>query len=91
MDERCTTFEELLATGDILVADGAMGTTLFSLGLEGGGCPGVAQPVEQPEPGRRRFTRNFIDAGADIILTNTFGGNERRLQPPRTRRSRWPS
>jgi 5-methyltetrahydrofolate--homocysteine methyltransferase len=54
-----------------------MGTTLFSLGLEGGGCPELLN-VEQPDL-VEKVHRGFIDAGADIILTNTFGGNRRRL------------
>lgn len=74
----CTTFTELLETGRPLVADGAMGTTLFSLGLEGGGCPELLN-VEQADL-VEKVHRGFIDAGADIILTNTFGGNRRRLQ-----------
>lgn len=77
MTDRCTTFEALLATGRVLVADGAMGTTLFSLGLEGGGCPETLN-VEQPELVESVHQR-FVDAGADIVLTNTFGGNRRRL------------
>jgi 5-methyltetrahydrofolate--homocysteine methyltransferase len=56
-----------------------MGTTLFSLGLEGGGCPELLN-VEQADL-VEKVHRGFIDAGADIILTNTFGGNRRRLQP----------
>jgi 5-methyltetrahydrofolate--homocysteine methyltransferase len=55
-----------------------MGTTLFSLGLEGGGCPELLN-VEQADL-VEKVHRGFIDAGADIILTNTFGGNRRRLQ-----------
>lgn len=70
-------FRDLLRTGRPLVADGAMGTTLFSLGLEGGGCPELLN-VEQPDL-VEKVHRGFIDAGADIILTNTFGGNRRRL------------
>jgi 5-methyltetrahydrofolate--homocysteine methyltransferase len=54
-----------------------MGTTLFALGLEGGGCPELLN-VEQPDL-VEKVHRGFIDAGADIILTNTFGGNRRRL------------
>lgn len=73
----CTTFSELLDSGRPLVADGAMGTTLFSLGLQGGGCPELLN-VEQPDL-VEKVHRGFIDAGADIILTNTFGGNRRRL------------
>ncbi|HLU31845.1 MAG TPA: betaine--homocysteine S-methyltransferase [Acidimicrobiia bacterium] len=78
MTERCTNFEEMLAAGGVLVADGAMGTTLFSLGLEGGGCPELLN-VERPELVEEVHAR-FVEAGADIILTNTFGGNERRLR-----------
>ena len=71
------TFNRLLATGAPLVADGAMGTTLFSLGLEGGGCPELLN-VEQADL-VEKVHRGFIDAGSDIILTNTFGGNRLRL------------
>ena len=70
-------FQYLLKTGQPLVADGAMGTTLFSLGLEGGGCPELLN-VEQPDL-VEKVHRGFIEAGADIILTNTFGGTRRRL------------
>ena len=71
------TFERLLAIGAPLVADGAMGTTLFSLGLEGGGSPELLN-VEQADL-VEKVHRGFIDAGSDIILTNTFGGNRLRL------------
>lgn len=70
-------FQSLLDRGQPLVADGAMGTTLFSLGLEGGGCPELLN-VEQPDL-VEKVHRGFIEAGADIILTNTFGGTRRRL------------
>ena len=72
-----STFERLLVEKGVLVADGAMGTTLFDLGLEGGGCPEL---LNVEDPGIvARVHGAFIDAGADIILTNTFGGNRRRL------------
>lgn len=77
MTKRCTTFDTLLTQHRTLVADGAMGTTLFSMGLEGGGCPELLN-IEQPDL-VEKVHRAFIDAGADIILTNTFGGNGRRL------------
>jgi 5-methyltetrahydrofolate--homocysteine methyltransferase len=70
-------FTDLLATRPYLVADGAMGTTLFTLGLEGGGCPELLN-VEQADL-VEKVHRSFIDAGSDIILTNTFGGNRLRL------------
>ena len=73
----CTTFEQLLTEAGTLVADGAMGTTLFEMGLESGGCPELLN-VEQPDL-VQRVHQAFVDAGADIVLTNTFGGNRRRL------------
>lgn len=70
-------FENLLAEKAVVVADGAMGTTLFDLGLESGDSPERLN-VEQPEM-IARVHRDFVKAGADLILTNTFGGNRRRL------------
>ncbi|MEX2653606.1 MAG: betaine--homocysteine S-methyltransferase [Acidimicrobiia bacterium] len=72
-----TRFETALSGSRVLVADGAMGTTLFSLGLEGGGCPELLN-VERPGL-VADVHRRFADAGSDIVLTNTFGGNARRL------------
>lgn len=77
MSNRCNTFTELLDQHRVLVADGAMGTTLFSLGLESGDCPELMN-VERPHV-IEDVHRRFIEAGADVILTNTFGGNSRRL------------
>ena len=70
-------FQSALLEGRTLVADGAMGTTLFSLGLEGGGCPELLN-VERPSL-VGDVHRRFAEAGSDIVLTNTFGGNGRRL------------
>ena len=68
----------LLDLKPYLIADGGMGTSLFALGLETGGSP------EQwnVDHGERIASvhQGFIDAGADIILTNTFGGNAYRLK-----------
>lgn len=61
----------------MLVADGAMGTTLFDMGLESGDCPEKLN-TERPEM-ITEVHRLFVDAGSDLILTNTFGGNRRRL------------
>lgn len=77
MTERCTTFDRLLIERPTLVADGAMGTTLFELGLDSGRCPEL---LNVEEPGLvERVHGAFIEAGADLVLTNTFGGNARRL------------
>jgi 5-methyltetrahydrofolate--homocysteine methyltransferase len=78
MAERNTTFKNLLDENQILVADGAMGTALFEGGLEPGASPELLN-VEDPAL-IESVHRSYIDAGADIILTNTFGGNGPRLE-----------
>ncbi|MEL7543107.1 MAG: betaine--homocysteine S-methyltransferase [Pseudomonadota bacterium] len=61
-----------------LLADGATGTNLFDMGLESGDPP-EAWNVDHPDR-IIRLHRMFVDAGSDIILTNTFGCNARRLK-----------
>jgi 5-methyltetrahydrofolate--homocysteine methyltransferase len=67
----------LLSERDIILADGAMGTSLFSLGLVNGAA-GELWNLEQPE---KIFSVHlgFVEAGSGIILTNSFGGNRCRL------------
>jgi 5-methyltetrahydrofolate--homocysteine methyltransferase len=61
----------------VLLGDGAMGTQLQQAGLEPG-APGEVWNVE--EPARvRAIQQRYADAGSDLILTNTFGGNRSRL------------
>jgi 5-methyltetrahydrofolate--homocysteine methyltransferase len=72
-----SSLQELLATGRVLLADGATGTNYFRMGLEAGGAPELWN-VEHPER-VQELHQAFVDAGADIILTNTFGGNRFRL------------
>src|SRR5271168_3099173 len=68
---------KLLAEGRPLLADGATGTNLFEVGLTSGDNP---EAWNATHPDRiRALHRSFVDAGADIILTNSFGGNRRRL------------
>lgn len=67
----------LFAGRDWLLADGATGTNLFDMGLTSGDAPEL---WNETHPDRiRRLHQNFVDAGADIILTNSFGGTRRRL------------
>lgn len=68
---------ELLKARDYLVADGAMGTNLFMLGLANG-APGELWNIEQASAVQSVY-RGFIDAGSDIILTNSFGANRFRF------------
>ncbi len=67
----------LLDTGTPILADGAMGTMLFSNGLEFGDPPEVWN-LTHPDV-IRRVHRGYLEAGSSILLTNTFGGNRFRL------------
>lgn len=71
------TFEQLLNTHRLLVADGGMGTLLFERGMEVGGCPEFLN-VDRPDI-VAGIHQDYVAAGADIILTNTFGGTRARL------------
>jgi 5-methyltetrahydrofolate--homocysteine methyltransferase len=69
--------QTLLAEGRPLLADGATGTNLFAMGLTSGDSPELWNAVH---PDRTQaLHRAFVDAGSDIILTNSFGANRRRL------------
>jgi len=67
----------LIKEKGVLVADGGMGTSLFELGLKPGSTPEVWN-VERPDL-IAEVHQGFVDAGSDIILTNTFGGTRARL------------
>jgi 5-methyltetrahydrofolate--homocysteine methyltransferase len=56
-----------------LLCDGAMGTQLMIAGLEQGNC-GEAWNLTQPER-VLAIQRRYAEAGADCIITNTFGGS----------------
>ena len=68
----------LLASRDWLMADGATGTNLFNMGLSSGEPPELWN-VDQPDNIRTLY-RGAVEAGSDIFLTNTFGGNAARLK-----------
>ncbi len=68
----------LLSTRDWLMADGATGTNLFNMGLSAGEPPELWN-VDRPDDIRTLY-RNAVEAGSDLFLTNTFGGNAARLK-----------
>lgn len=70
--------DALLAEKGVLLADGATGTNLFTMGLESGDAPELWNETA-PEK-IATLHREFINAGADIILTNSFGGTRQRLK-----------
>jgi 5-methyltetrahydrofolate--homocysteine methyltransferase len=69
-----------LRSGRVVVADGAMGTMLQSAGLPAGASP-EAWLLENPDP-VRGVHRAYVEAGAELILTCTFGGTRTRLRRP---------
>jgi 5-methyltetrahydrofolate--homocysteine methyltransferase len=71
-------FEKLLGEKPTLLADGATGTTFFAMGLQSGDAPELWN-VDYPERVAKHY-QAFIDAGSDLILTNSFGGTRYRLK-----------
>ncbi|MBZ5494985.1 MAG: homocysteine S-methyltransferase family protein [Acidobacteriia bacterium] len=70
-------FQYLLGNSSVILADGAMGTMLFEAGLESGDSP-QAWNITHPER-VRAVHRAYLEAGSQLILTNTFGSNRFRL------------
>src|SRR4030042_114171 len=71
-------FRERLATGETLLADGAMGPMLQAAGLERGHAP---EELNLTDPEKVLAVHcGYVNAGSEIILTNTFGGNRFRLE-----------
>ncbi len=68
----------LLSSRDWLMADGATGTNLFNMGLEAGEPPEFWN-TDRPDNIRTLY-RWAVEAGSDIFLTNSFGGNAARLK-----------
>jgi 5-methyltetrahydrofolate--homocysteine methyltransferase len=71
-------FDELMQSQTYIFLDGAMGTLLFAMGLEEGAAPelwNVTHPQRIQE-----VHKQYIEAGSQIILTNSFGGTHYRLK-----------
>ena len=75
---RANNLLQQLVAGDVLISDGATGTYLQSHGLEPGGCPEEMNSAN-PEVIRAMASDYFV-AGADMVLTNTFGGTSFMLK-----------
>ncbi|MHB8579976.1 MAG: homocysteine S-methyltransferase family protein [Ignavibacteriaceae bacterium] len=59
--------------GKVLISDGAWGTFLHQKGLQPGKCPELRNISRHKDV--LSIAKSYIDAGADIILTNSFGGS----------------
>lgn len=66
-----------ISNRDLLLLDGAMGTQLMLRGLSPGECP-EAWNLTRPEM-LTEISREYVDAGADIVETNTFGASPLKL------------
>jgi 5-methyltetrahydrofolate--homocysteine methyltransferase len=70
---------EYVRRGGILIADGAMGTQLMERGLKPNECP-ESLNLSNPDV-LEEIATAYLDAGAEIIQTNTFGGSPLKLEP----------
>lgn len=71
-------FKNLLNKKKVLVADGGWGTEISKNEDASGQYPELLN-LTHPEI-IENIARRYINAGADIILTNTFGGNALKLK-----------
>lgn len=66
-----------LRKNKILLSDGALGTILQSKGLQPGECPELWNITHRSE--LREIAESYLQAGSDIITTNSFGGSRIKL------------
>jgi methionine synthase I (cobalamin-dependent) len=74
---RLSPFMERVQRGRV-IADGAWGSMLLDRGLPAG-APPESWTLHRPEE-IAALAREYVDAGAEIITTNTFGGSPARLR-----------
>jgi 5-methyltetrahydrofolate--homocysteine methyltransferase len=73
-----TKISEAVSKGKVLISDGAWGTFLQKKGLKPGECPEL-WCIDRPSD-VLDIAKSYIDAGADMIETNSFGGTVFKLQ-----------
>jgi len=71
-------FTDILDDQGWILADGATGTNLFNMGLEAGDAPELWNETETDKI--KALYRGAVEAGSDLFLTNSFGGNAARLK-----------
>lgn len=67
-----------LAEMKVLVCDGAWGTFLMRKGMQPGECPELWCVEHAGDV--RDIAKMYVDAGADIVMTDSFGGNRFKLE-----------
>ena len=68
----------MLAKRSWILADGATGTNLFNMGLASGNAPELWNNTAPDKI--KALYKGSVDAGSDLFLTNSFGGNRSRLK-----------
>ena len=68
---------EMINSNDYILADGATGTNLFNMGLSSGDAPELWNKSAPKKI--KKLYKDSVDAGSDLFLTNSFGGNRSRL------------
>ena len=64
---------EKIKSGRVLLSDGAWGTLLQSRGLQAGECPELWNADRRSDV--LAVAKSYVEAGSDIIETNSFGGS----------------
>ncbi len=68
---------ERARAGEVLVFDGGYGTMLFAAGLANGACPELWNDTHADVV--RGIHRAYVEAGSQVVETNTFGGSRLKL------------
>ncbi len=76
-----TTLNERLNRGEVIIMDGGMGTELERHGVPMSGVAWCGEAVNTHPSAIRQIHEEFIEAGADIIITNTFATAKHVLEP----------
>jgi methionine synthase I (cobalamin-dependent) len=70
---------ELLSSGEAVIADGAMGTSLMAMGLPPGDAPETWLIGAEGRAAIASVHAGFVEAGSDVLLTCSFGTARWRL------------
>ncbi len=69
--------KDRLQNGKVLLSDGGWGTYLYAKGLQMGDCPELWNETHRSDV--LEIAKTYINAGADMIETNSFGGSKIKL------------
>lgn len=69
---------DLIRAGKTLVSDGAWGTFLQEKGMQAGDCPEQWNLTHAEDV--FDIAKSYVDAGADLVETNSFGGSKYKLE-----------